>query len=168
MNHYKNVQYYVEGDDEKKLLNVFKSEMQIIVSGKIQKFNVIEEKFRSTHLMQLKPNTDVILVFDTDTGNDIILRENIQFLHDSETVKSVICITQVKNLEDELIRSCNIKNIKELLGSKSRSDYKTDLIRVNNLKAKLEKHKFNYSLFWSQRPDSVFSNINNEANRIKK
>ncbi len=44
------------------------------------------------------------------------------------TVKEVICITQVKNLEDELLRSCDVKQIKELTGSKSNSNYKRDML----------------------------------------
>ena len=32
-----------------------------------------------------------------------------------------------------LVRSCDIKKITELLNSKSKKDYKADLIRANNL-----------------------------------
>ena len=72
--------------------------------------------------MSLKMGTSVVLVFDTDTGNIDILRENIQFLRKEQNIKEVICITQVKNLEDELIRSCDIRQIKELTGSKSNKE----------------------------------------------
>ena len=36
-------QYYVEGEDERKLLSVLKTEMECIVPGKIEVFNVVEE-----------------------------------------------------------------------------------------------------------------------------
>lgn len=54
--------------------------------------------------------------------------------------------------EDELIRSCDIKQIKELLGSKSNKDYKHDLIIEKNLKNKLLAHSFNMDEFWAKTP----------------
>lgn len=39
-----NYQYYVEGEDEKKLLNVLKA-MGCIESGKVDKFNVVQNEF---------------------------------------------------------------------------------------------------------------------------
>ena len=62
-----------------------------------------------------------------------MLKENIKILNKCPEVNKVICIPQVNNLEDELIRSCNIKQIKELLGSRSNKDYKHDLIAEKNL-----------------------------------
>ena len=35
-------QYFVEGEDEKKLVDVLKSDMKLIVSGKSQVFNVTQ------------------------------------------------------------------------------------------------------------------------------
>lgn len=120
-------QYFVEGDDEEKLIKVLKTDMQLIVPGKVQKFNVVEQKLTKLRLMSLKSGTTVVLVFDTDTGKSSVLKENIAFLEKESAVAEVLCITQVKNLEDELKRSCNIKQIKELTGSKSNSDFKRDL-----------------------------------------
>lgn len=37
-------QYYVEGEDEEKLINVLKSDMQCIVAGKVQVLNPVTEK----------------------------------------------------------------------------------------------------------------------------
>ena len=162
------IQYYVEGDDEKKLLNVLKTDMQLIVPGKVQKLNIIQNRLKTTHLMQLKPNTIVVLVFDTDTPNNTILQENITFLKGFKTVKSIICITQILNLEDELIRSCDIREIKELLNSRFNSSYKADLIKIHNLKSKLIEHNFDFSIFWSKSPTSGYLGIKNEAYKIKK
>lgn len=47
-------QYYVEGEDEKKLIDVLKTDMQLIIPGKVQKFNVVEQKIRNAHLIGLK------------------------------------------------------------------------------------------------------------------
>ena len=54
------VQYYVEGADEEKLLSVLKTEMGMIVPGKIQVFNVVQEEFTTLRLMQLKKDTTVV------------------------------------------------------------------------------------------------------------
>lgn len=161
-------QYYVEGEDERKLLSVLKTEMGLIVPGKIDVINVVQEEITSIRLMQLKKGTTVILVFDTDEGNVDVLKENIKILEKCPTIKQVICIPQVENLEDEIIRSCNIKQMKELLGSKSNKDYKHDLIVEKNLKKKLLTHQFDINKFWSKSPQNKYSSIRNEASKVKR
>lgn len=114
--------YYVEGYDEKVLIETLKTDFQFIKPGKIDVFNMMQDKFNKNKLMRLKSGTHVVFVFDTDKNQTDILEENIRFLKKQSNVKSVICITQVKNLEDELIRSCNISQIKDLLRSRSDSE----------------------------------------------
>ena len=140
----KNYHYFVEGEDEKKLLSVLKTDMQLILPGKIEHFNIIQEKITKPRLMTIKSGTTIVLVFDTDVGDSKILNENIRFLEKQSTIKKVLCITQVKNLEDEFKRSCNIKQIKELTGSKSNKDFKADLIKEKNLSKKLSAKNFNF------------------------
>ena len=48
-----------------------------------------------------------------------ILKANIKLISSSRNDLRTICVTQVKNLEDELIRSCDIGNIRELTNSRS-------------------------------------------------
>lgn len=43
--------YFVEGQDEEKLINVLKTDMRCIVSGKVQKFNIVQEKLTKPRLM---------------------------------------------------------------------------------------------------------------------
>lgn len=159
--------YFVEGQDEEKLINVLKTNMQLIIPGKVQKFNVVEQKLTKLRLMSLKKGTIVILVFDTDTGNVTTLLENIEFLKKNALIKDVFCITQIQNLEDELIRSCDIRQIKELTGSKSNGDFKHDMIKDNNLDKKLQKHKFDLKKFWSMTDRGEYKAIKNEAEKIK-
>ena len=59
--------------------------------------------------------------------------------------KGLICIPQVNNLEDELLRSCHIKQIKELLN-----------------------HDFDIQKFWNRNPENKFREISNGAINIKK
>ena len=162
-----NIQYYVEGEDEKKLISVLKSDMRIIEPGKVQVLNVLQKQITEAYLRTLKKGTVVVLVFDTDTDQVEILKRNIDKLETCPYISKVIKIPQVKNLEEELVRSCNIKQITELLNSRSRTDFKSDLIRVSNLECKLKEHKFNLAKFWSKQPGAPYQNILNQAEEIK-
>ena len=162
-----NIQYFVEGEDEKKLVNVLKTELKMIRPGKVQKLNVVEEVITDAMLRPLKKDTIVVLIFDTDTKNVGILNYNIMRLKECNSVSKVITIPQVANLEEELVRSCDIKIITELLGSPSLTDFKRDFIKINNLDAKLTEHKFDINVFWSKRAKEPYQNIFNQSNEIK-
>ena len=158
--------YFVEGEDDRKVVNTLKTDLQWIKPGKVQVFNVIEEELTSLITRTLKPGTIVVLVFDTYTGKKNTLLKNIRFLQKDSNVKQVLCIMQVKNLEDEFLRSCAISQIKELTGSKSNSDYKRDLLRQSNLADKLKKHQFQFEKFWNS-SDKVYESICNDSAQIK-
>lgn len=162
-----NVQYYVEGEDEKKLVNTLKNQLRVIVPGKVQKLNVIQDKINSNILRTLKKGTIVVLIFDTDTDNVDTLNNNIQKLEKCSFVSEIVTIPQVPDLESELIRSCNIKKITQLLNSRSKKDFKSDLIRITNLDMKLKEHEFDINLFWNQQPDFPYQNIPNNSKIIK-
>lgn len=161
-------QYFVEGEDERKLVNILKSELKLILPGKVQVFNVTQQKLTKLRMMNLKKGTKVVLVFDTDAGDVAILEQNIDFLTKESVVSEIICITQVRNLEDELKRSCSVKQIKDLLGSRSDRDFKHDLIKEKNLAKKLEKCHFDFDAFWSTRDKESYREIENTAYKIKK
>lgn len=80
-------QYFVEGEDEQKLINTLKSEMKLILPGKVQVFNITQEKMTKLRLMNLKVGTSVVLVFDSDAGNLKILEENIRFLENKKLLQ---------------------------------------------------------------------------------
>lgn len=163
----KNYQYYVEGEDEEKIVKVLKTELRLIEPGKIEKINVVSEQFTNLRVMSLKMGTVVVLVFDTDAGNIDILKKNIEFLKKQKSIKKVLCITQVKCLEDELKRSCNIKDVKELTGSKSNSDFKHDMRKEKAFGKKLEKKGFDMKKFWIQTDNGIYKEIQNNSNEIK-
>ena len=150
----KNYVYYVEGQCEEKLLKILKTDMRLIQPGKVIKRNVIQDKLRPAQLKTLKKGTTAVLVFDTDTDNTAISK--------------VICITQVENLEDEIVRSCNVNTAKELTNSKSTSSFKSDFIRASNLKGTLENHDFCFQNFWSKSTTKKqYHGILNEADQIR-
>ena len=162
-----NVQYFVEGEDEKKLVNTLKNELKVIIPGKIQKINVIQDIIGDTILRTLKQGTVVVLIFDTDTNNVDTLDKNLVNLKKSRNVSDIVTIPQVNNLEDELKYCCNIRRITELLNSRSASEFKSDLIHITNLANKLKEHSFNIERFWSRNPNSPYDHITNNANKIK-
>ena len=163
----KYVLYYVEGDDEKKLLDVLKTDLRLIKPGKIQKLNVTTQEITAARLRTLSRDTMVVLVFDTDAGNVEILMSNIRTLENCKAVSDVVIIPQVPNLEGELVRSCDIRNIKELLNSKTNGEFKSDIMSVSNLAKKLQDHKFDIQVFWSGIPTGAYQNIDNQAAKVK-
>lgn len=167
MNKTQNYQYFVEGEDERKLVNTLKSDLRLIRSGRVQVFNMTQEKFTKLRIRTLKTGTKVVLIFDTDAGNISIFKENVAFLDKASIVSEVILIPQVYNLEDELIRSCEIKQIKELLGSSSNKEFKSDLLKTRNLAQKLTEHQFDFNRFWCTRDKDTYKEIENMAYRIK-
>lgn len=160
-------QYYVEGEDEEKLINVLKSDMQCIVAGKVQVLNPVTEKITAMRLRTLKKYTTVILVFDTDVSETKILEENIKTLNRCANVKNVYCIPQVFKVEDELENCCNINSIDDLLGTFGSKEFKHRLIIEKNLKKKLETAGFDIRKLWSKSPTGLFKDIPNDSDKIK-
>ena len=72
------IQYYGEGEDEEKLVSVLKTDRQMIIPGKISKFNAVQNKLTKARLMNLRSDTTVVLVFDTDTDSAAIDQEGKQ------------------------------------------------------------------------------------------
>ena len=163
----KYVLYYVEGDDEKKLLDVLKTDLRLIKPGKIQKLNVTTQEITEARLRTLSRDTMVVLVFDTDAGNVEILKSNIRTLEKCKAVSDTVIVPQVPNLEGELVRSCDIRNIRELLNSKTNGEFKSDIMSVSNLAKKLQEHKFDIQVFWSGIPAGDYQNMDNQAAKVK-
>lgn len=160
--------YYVEGEDEKKLLEVLKRDLGCIESGKVEKVNVVHTKFSIARIRTLKPDTIVVFIYDTDVDDTLeILQYNIDFLKKQKGIKQVICIPQVNNLEEELLYACNIKKITELTKSDSKTNYKRDLLNCSNLAGRLSACGFNITKLWSRMPSNGFKYFGNGAEKIK-
>ena len=146
--------YFVEEDNEKKIVNELKG--KYLESGVINKFNILQETI-SNHILRKfsrqKKNISII-VYDYDVLENIginieklekKLKENIKIL---SYISQIVIIEQNKNLEDELKRATNVKEIREILNSKSNKDWKRDMLNTINLLEKLEKKNFQISKFW--------------------
>lgn len=160
--------YLVEGEDEKKLVRTLITDMGLILPGKVRVLNVVQEKITRTQAVSFGELANIILVFDTDCDNSAILNSNIKLLKSLSNVQNVYCIPQVRNLEDELLRSCKIRTIRELTSSKSNTDYKKDLIRMTNLASHLKTSGFDIKIFWNRVPSGTFSGIPNDASKIRR
>ena len=158
--------YFVEGENERKLIETIKN--KYLYSGKIKIINTIQNKIPNSILRTLERETVVVLVFDTDVGKIDILDENIKLIMSSNNVKDVICIPQIKNLEDELIYSTNINKIVDLLESKSKTNFKNDFNNCKNLMKKLEDKEFKISKLWSRNAVDIYKKYKNDSEVIKK
>ena len=159
--------YIVEGEVEKKIIDEIKH--KYIQSGKVLVKNPIQNKIPDTILRTLKLNTTVILVFDTDITNNLdILDYNISKLSRQKNIKEVILIPQVKHMEDEIVYSTNINQIKDLLGTRSNSDFKIKVLDCSNLLLKLEQKSFDINKFWSKNAVNTFRKYTNQSLKIKK
>lgn len=161
-------QFYVEGEGEKKIIETLKKDMSLIVSGKVEVLNVVQHEIKNARLMTLKKGTNVVLVYDTDVCNTDILDKNIKLLKSNNRIKRIICIPQVLNLEDELIRATTMRKVTDLLNSKTLTDYKRDLLKCSNLDKKLYDKEFDISKFWNEKPPAKFSRYGNDSALIKK
>lgn len=161
--------YYVEGPDDKRIVETLKNDYKVIQAGKVEVFNVNQSHFSEMRIRVLKNNTTVVLVYDTDRGNEgePNLQWNIDFLKSRNNIKRVICIPQVGNLEEELVRACGIKEVKEITKSKSNNNFKSDLLKCTNLYTRLQKCKFDFSKFWKRIPTNVFKKHGNGSDAIR-
>ncbi len=163
----KYVQYYVEGSDEEKFVQILKTSFKCILPGKVQVFNAATQRFTRAQLLSLKPKTTAVLLFDTDFINRIILDDNITKLSKCRSVDEILVVLQVKNLEDELLRCCEINRIEDILNSKSKGDFKRDFLKANNVDQKLRQVKFNINKLWIMEDTDTCAGIRNEGRRIK-
>lgn len=161
-------QYFVEGEDEKSLINVLKSDLGCIESGKVDVFNAVQNAFSPARLRTLKSDTILVLIYDTDTDSIEMLMKNVSFLRGQKSIKEVLCIPQVENLEDALVDASNVTKAKEITHSKTNKDFKRDLIRCSNLATRLKQCQFDKDKLWTKVPRNDFKMFGNDAEKIKK
>ena len=124
--------YYVEGECEKKLVDTLKAN-QMIISGKSEVFNPVQDYFNYMHIRTLPQNSIIILIFDTDKKETSALVRNLEFLRGHSFIKEVLCIPQILNLEDEILRSTNIKHIRDFFNCKRDSEFKQKFLEEKQL-----------------------------------
>ena len=85
-------------------------------------------------------------------------------------VKKVILISQILNLEEELVYSTNMKQIKEFTKSKSNKEFKSDFLTMtdSNVPKKLNEVNFDIKRLWSRNATNRYKIFTNESELIKK
>ena len=142
--------YFVEGECEETLINALKKDPAKIIPGRVKKWNVIDRVLPNSILNTIQPGSIVVLVFDTDVKTSGSLGKNIQMLKKIVSKVMIVCLPQVLNLEDELERCTDVKNVKELIKSKSRSDFRRDFCRLTDCRQALDIHHFEIGKMWAQ------------------
>lgn len=70
--------YYCEGEDDQKLIDALKITPGKILPGKSKKLNVVQTLIPKSILLGIKPDTNVVLVFDTDVMTNLdVVKKNI-------------------------------------------------------------------------------------------
>lgn len=163
--------YLVEGDTEKKMIDVLKTEMKCIQAGKSRVFNIFQREITRSVLTGISTNTTVVLVFDTDLGNPNLDKFclNIARLKESKNVKDIVFIPQCNNFESELVYATSIRKIIDFFPTETVEQFKTRFlsIKAQYLAAKLDHNNFDLKKMWSQLPDGKYSSIKNTSERIK-
>ena len=162
------IRYFVEGECEKKLIEDLKR-ASLLPSGKVTVLNVLTKLFSNSRLMDINTGSVVILVFDTDGEQDIsILNKNIGLLKKHVLNIRIFNLISVRNLEDEFIRSTQVKKIEELTGSRSSTDFKPSFLHLKDSIPVLQKHGFDFNKMWCTKPDGAFSVFNQGVTEIRK
>ena len=159
--------YFVEGETEERAIKILNK--RYIEAGKVVVLN--QKRITAGYIRTIPKSSCVILIFDTDNDTYFAtLKDNVNKLKKDNKRIDIVFIPQVKNFEDEVVYSTSITNITDLLNSKSRSDFKSDFLRITNVLEKLEKNLFDIQKFWSRNADesSMFAKYKNTAHKIKK
>ena len=70
------VQYFVEGETEKAFIEQIRN--KYVLSGKIDVLNILQNEIKNSRLISIKPNTTIILIFDTDVQEKELLNRLTQ------------------------------------------------------------------------------------------
>lgn len=164
------IQYYVEGECEKKLLRTFQHvEKCGFKPGKIEILNPANQTISSLRINQLKKGTTVALVYDTDRVNVNVLKSNVESLKKSRNIEEIYHVQSIQNFEDEMVYSSSISSVNEIFGTKSVSDFKKKFINHHELAKKLEDFSFSVELIWSRcSPNLDIKDFPNNGNKIKR
>lgn len=111
--------------------------------------------------MVLDPTTEIVLVYDIDVTKLDVLKKNIKKLNKAG-FKKIYHIQSIKNFEDEIVFSSNIKNINIFFNTNSVDEFKELFINHKDIVNKLKTFSFDVNRIWSREnkkpPFNVYSN----------
>lgn len=162
--------YYVEGPCEQQLISALKETPEKLIPGKIKVFNVVQNLIPKSQMLSIQTGTTIVLVFDTDVSLSSTLKKNIELLVRYCGKLKIIFLPQVFNLEEELVRCSDVKNVTELTKSSSIQKFKTDFckMKTKDCRAMLERHKLDYTRIWMTKAPEAFTFVENNCSLVKK
>ncbi len=159
--------YFVEGQCEEKFLDALKQNPSKIHSGRVKVLNVITSLISRSQLISIPAGATIVFVFDTDVPVTEQLKKNIEHVKKFCTNVKVLFVPQVLNLEDELMRCTDVKNVTELTHSQTIRDFKRDFCALTNCRDTLNRHQLDMLKLWSQNPPAIFHFISQDSKKIK-
>lgn len=152
------IKYFVEGECEEKLINNLKTPPQnFLKPGKVEVFNVVQNKLTIARIMSLKENTLIVFVYDVDKEDTSILEYNINILH-KYGFKKIIHIHSIENFEHEIKFACNLTSLNHIFSTSGTKEFKAKFLQCSNIISKLETHGFNKNILWTRLVDKkIFS-----------
>lgn len=161
--------YIVEGECEKKLITALKLNPKKLIDGKIIVRNLINKHLTKTFLSKIRPESTVVLVFDTDVERTEILKNNIESIKNHTNHVQIIYLPQVLNLEDELVRCTDVKKITELTQSTGIHNFKNDFNHLKDYECRnmLDKHALNVGLLWKEETPKAFGFLPKNSEIVK-
>lgn len=162
-----NCVYFVEGSCEKTLIDALKEKPALIAPGRTKVFNAISHELTRSMLITIQNGSTVVFVFDTDVEITEHLKNNIKLVSTFCAGAKVICLPQVLNLEDELVRCTDVSKVQELTGSKSIKDFKRDFCAMTNCRAVLTRHQLEVLKLWTRNVPEVFAFVPSNSQEIK-
>ena len=157
--------YFVEGECEEKFINIFKAPpYNYFLPGKVVVFNFINKYITNKRLALIKPDTNIILVYDTDVRDIAKLEANIRILKTSK-FKHIYHIQSIQTFEDEVVFATNLSNINSFYGTSSCEEFKERFLHqeCRSLVCKLDGCSLNLDKFWIRKSsDSLFRNFYSE------
>lgn len=161
--------YFVEGPCEEQLIKALKEKPNKLIPGKIKVFNIVQNLIPKSQMLSIQSGTIVVLVFDTDVEQTLKLKKNIELLKRYCKKLRIIYLPQVLTLEDELVRSTDVKEVLELTKSDSIKNFKRDFCKMKSkdCRAMLDHHMLDCSSLWKIKPSNAFSFIECNSFKIK-
>lgn len=121
-------------------------------------------------LVAIKPGSTVALVFDTDVITNLdIVKKNVDNIKKYCQGVNIVFLLQVQNLEDELVRCTDVKNVRELTKSKSLSNFKADFRKLKDVECRhtLERHKIDIEKLWTTPVSKEFDFADRNSKQVK-
>lgn len=161
--------YYVEGPCEQQLIAALKESPSKLIPGKVRVYNVVQNLIPKSQMLSIQSGTTVVLAFDTDVEQTANLKKNLELLNRYCGKLHIVFLPQVLNLEDELVRSTDVKSVIELTKSKGIRNFKTDFckLKTKECRTMLERHGLKMEQIWSTKVPEVFSFTESNSDQIK-